>query len=385
MTHKILSVSGDIIPTTERIYLMGDYYDAPAVYVKTGNSEDTRYIIRDCLGSVRVVSNYYGSSTEEYSFDAWGRTRKLNNWQVYAPDSVPSLCLGRGFTGHEHLPVFGLMNMNARLYDPAVGRFLSPDPHVQRPDFTQNLNRYSYALNNPLKYTDKSGELIVENLLWGLFKGWFHGNKDGKSAYQQAINNIKIKAGLFALDPNKNFFQRTWEFYSRFSWQLPQTIIGYGVANFTNSHYDVYNVEYKYGTTVLSSSMVDGIHGFTIGNYITGSDQIKAEANNEVFQHEYGHYIQSQKYGWAYLTAVGIPSLRSERQGNSHMRQPYEFDASKRGYKYFYDLYGKDLDWKPSNPLPSPKDSYGVNAKFNDYVLGIHIIPIAVGVMPMVP
>ena len=60
----------------------------------------------------------------------------------------------RGFTGHEHLPWFGLINMNARLYDPIVGRFLSPDPYVQAPDFTQNFNRYSDALNNSLNYTD---------------------------------------------------------------------------------------------------------------------------------------------------------------------------------------------------------------------------------------
>ena len=43
---------------------------------------------------------------------------------------------------------------------PLVGRFLSPDNYVQLPDFTQNFNRYSYALNNPLKYNDPSGEII---------------------------------------------------------------------------------------------------------------------------------------------------------------------------------------------------------------------------------
>ena len=48
--------------------------------------------------------------------------------------------------------------MNARLYDPVVGRFLSPDPYVQAPFMSQNFNRYSYALNNPLRYTDPNGE-----------------------------------------------------------------------------------------------------------------------------------------------------------------------------------------------------------------------------------
>jgi hypothetical protein len=50
--------------------------------------------------------------------------------------------------------------MNARLYDPVLGRFLAPDPYVQMPDFSQNFNRYSYVWNNPLKYTDPSGEIV---------------------------------------------------------------------------------------------------------------------------------------------------------------------------------------------------------------------------------
>ena len=50
--------------------------------------------------------------------------------------------------------------MNGRLYDPLLGRFLSPDNNVQLPDFSQNFNRYSYALNNPLKYTDPDGEFV---------------------------------------------------------------------------------------------------------------------------------------------------------------------------------------------------------------------------------
>lgn len=48
--------------------------------------------------------------------------------------------------------------MNGRMYDPLLARFLSPDPFVQMPDFSQNFNRYTYCLNNPLIYTDPSGE-----------------------------------------------------------------------------------------------------------------------------------------------------------------------------------------------------------------------------------
>jgi hypothetical protein len=55
--------------------------------------------------------------------------------------------------------------MNGHVYNPALGRFLSPDPYVQDPLFSQNFNRYSYCWNNPLKYTDPSGEFIVPLLI----------------------------------------------------------------------------------------------------------------------------------------------------------------------------------------------------------------------------
>jgi len=84
-----------------------------------------------------------------------GRRRNPANWTY---DSVPlPQYMHRGYTFHEMLDEFGLINMNGRCYDPVVGRFLSPDIVVQNPNNTQCYNRYSYAVNNPLKYTDPSG------------------------------------------------------------------------------------------------------------------------------------------------------------------------------------------------------------------------------------
>lgn len=74
-----------------------------------------------------------------------------------------------GYTGHEMLPEFGIINMNGRLYDPVLGRFFSPDPYVQFAGSPQSYNRYSYCLNNPLKYTDPSGQSIAGFVAFGLF------------------------------------------------------------------------------------------------------------------------------------------------------------------------------------------------------------------------
>ena len=143
----------------EKLYLGGDYYSAPAVYVKDGSSNwQLYYICRDNLGSITHIASSNGSVIQQLSYDEWGQLRDWNTKEVYTPGTEPTLFLGRGYTGHEHLTQFRLINMNARLYDPAVGGFLSPDPYVQMPDFSQSYNRYSYCLNNPLKYTDTSGE-----------------------------------------------------------------------------------------------------------------------------------------------------------------------------------------------------------------------------------
>ena len=63
--------------------------------------------------------------------------------------------------GHEMLNEFNLINMNGRVYDPVLGRFLSPDKYVQEGDNSQNYNSYSYCLNNLLKYADPSGNVFV--------------------------------------------------------------------------------------------------------------------------------------------------------------------------------------------------------------------------------
>lgn len=168
--------------TEERLYLGGDAYSAAAVYVKQGTGVwQVQYIGRDYLGSITHVIDATGTVKQELSYDPWGRLRNPVTQALYDIDHRLALVLGgRGYTGHEHLINHGLINMNARLYDPVVGRFLSPDPYVQSPDFSQNFNRYSYALNNPLRYTDPNGEFVwipfvVAALIGGGLNWWAHG------------------------------------------------------------------------------------------------------------------------------------------------------------------------------------------------------------------
>ena len=99
------------------------------------------------------------SSTPVYAqnFDAWGRPRSAGDWSYNNDASAPPW-LVRGYTGHEMMPEFGLINMNARLYDPVLGRMLGPDVNSDVSN-SQGMNRFTYANNNPLKYTDPTGNL----------------------------------------------------------------------------------------------------------------------------------------------------------------------------------------------------------------------------------
>ncbi len=63
----------------------------------------------------------------------------------------------RGFTNHEHLEELGLIHMNGRVYDPALGRFMSADPKIPDPGNIQSFNRYEYVFNQPLIWVDASG------------------------------------------------------------------------------------------------------------------------------------------------------------------------------------------------------------------------------------
>jgi len=108
------------------------------------------YLHTDNLGSIQAITNESKTLISKYYYTPWGGRVLLSGVNI----------TDRGYTFHEHLTEFGLINMNGRVYDPVLARFLSPDPYIQTPDYTQNFNRYSYCLNNPFKYTDPSGELF---------------------------------------------------------------------------------------------------------------------------------------------------------------------------------------------------------------------------------
>jgi RHS repeat-associated protein len=144
-----------------------------AVYTRRSDaSTGTYYATSDHLGSADLVMDSAANVLVRESFSPFG-ARRGSNWQ-----SIPSTqdytaiqsTTRQGFTGHEMLDAVGLIHMNGRVYDPTLGRFLSADSVIQSLGATQSINPYSYAWNDPLRYTDPSGHSLLGDII-GLVVG----------------------------------------------------------------------------------------------------------------------------------------------------------------------------------------------------------------------
>jgi len=139
-----------------------------AVYTRRSDlTTGTYYATSDHLGSADLVMDSAANVLVRESFTPFG-ARRGSNWQ-----SIPTTgdytqiqsTTRQGFTGHEMLDSVGLIHMNGRVYDPTLGRFLSSDTVIQSLGASQSINPYSYAWNDPLRYTDPSGHSLLGEII----------------------------------------------------------------------------------------------------------------------------------------------------------------------------------------------------------------------------
>lgn len=187
--------------------MFGKYITVTQTDGVTLASSSLEYYSKDHLGSMVAITNDSGAVIQRLSYDVWGKRRYPNgaadpNGLLNNPDMY------HGFTGHEMLDDVGLIHMNGRLYDPAMGRFLSADPHIQDPLSLQSYNRYSYVWNNPLSSTDPSGywkvfginitPRMVISIAVAVYAPQFIGNFGAGFASGLVSSNGDLKAGLIS-------------------------------------------------------------------------------------------------------------------------------------------------------------------------------------------
>ena len=110
------------------------------------STETTTYVLTDVQGTVLAREDAHGTTIAEYDYRPYG--------QVQAGPATA----GPGYTGHVSDPDTGLVYMQARYYDPEMGRFVSADPLGPTPGNASNFNRYGYASDNPVVNIDPDGK-----------------------------------------------------------------------------------------------------------------------------------------------------------------------------------------------------------------------------------
>lgn len=129
---------------------------------------ETRYLFQGPLGSTRLVTDSTGAVVKRYDYRPFGQEMSagLNGRSgKYSTGSYPAVSDGQRvrFTGKERDAETGLDYFGARYFSAAQGRFTSPDEPLidQNPVDPQSWNLYSYVRNNPLKFTDPTGNDCV--------------------------------------------------------------------------------------------------------------------------------------------------------------------------------------------------------------------------------
>jgi RHS repeat-associated protein len=157
MSEKVVSGS----TTTYKDYLMaGGAMVGLRTKVGTGTPAIAYYAL-DHLGSIVVTTDEAGLLVCRIAYDPWGKSTASGSGCT-APT--------RGFTGEEAIKtgaLVNLVNLNARVYDPVLGRFMAVDPILANPFSGQSLNQYSYVENSPLNAIDRTGMALCQAYYFG--------------------------------------------------------------------------------------------------------------------------------------------------------------------------------------------------------------------------
>jgi RHS repeat-associated protein len=153
------------------------------------------YLHPDRMGSPQVLTNSNGQVLHRQKFGPFGAVTNPS-WLSSNPAARRVLT---GYTGHQHDPETGLVNMGARLYDAGIARFTGPDLFVQLPSWTQAYNRYAYAWNNPYGWVDPSG---LQNENFSVYNEGSNSQTtrvDGDET-QDFYSPLTVKAGAYTPD-----------------------------------------------------------------------------------------------------------------------------------------------------------------------------------------
>ena len=323
-----------------------------AIYINNNGTDSLLFTYNDYLGSPVALTDYNGSVIEKYAFDPWGNRRNPSDWTQ--KDTRTSWRLNRGYTGHEHLDAFGIINMNGRVYDPLIAQFFSPDPYVQAPSDWLNFNRYAYCLNNPLIYVDENGEFF---LTWNISKKGF---------------SIGLNFGLFGFGINVGWSDGgSIGVYGELGPRVGGTGFGSG-ATISQS------LDFSFRSGSFSTTTSAGVYGsldmFNAGGNASytygkqGGFNWGISAGINLFGNDawgVGLNVGYGSGGWTY----GLGGYYDSKAWKDN--PVYEPDKWNDGGDVYYDEYGHIVDYDPTTQLTNNCYSYALDDIDNGNLWGL--------------
>ena len=161
--------------------------------------DNVTYLHPDHLGSTALTTNAQGAMVSEARFKPFGEER-------YTGGNTPTdFRFGVNARTENSVPGVGVgsvVDMNARLYSPVLAKFLSADTIVSGPGNPQNLNRYAYALGNPLRYTDPSGHSVCNTQSECTQYGTTPNGNELHTSPPLSGEHVVVKFKSIGIDPN---------------------------------------------------------------------------------------------------------------------------------------------------------------------------------------
>ena len=193
-----------------------------------------------------------------------------------------------------------------------------------------------------------SGEVVVGlvGTLLGVFDHGWVGIRKG----------AKLFLGNFYVD-ERHFIKGIFQGVSRHTWEMPQSLIGMAYSQWRNAFCGVTRIDFIGGITYITTEGARHYMGVTLGSCINIWVPFKIKkyfenyiVNDTLLMHEFGHTVQSRRWGPFYLFVIGIPSVISqlfELWGwfrHRHDDLYAERWANRNTKRYFTQNY--DVDWR---------------------------------------
>ena len=281
---------------------------------------DNFYFEKNLFGDIVAVYNESGTKIGSYKYDAWGVcTASVESTASTFEKKVVRTLNPFRYRGYYFDTETGFYYLQSRYYNPQWGRFLNADGYINANGDLIGYNMYAYCSNNPVMYTDPTGEM------------------------SKLAIALLVVGGILAVAATAYTGYCIYEDVRDFDWsnQSEQDVMD---AHFVSAYNETLVIKLPIGTNACS-----------FGIMFIGNNVEKRSDATETIQHEYGHAVQFKDMGlFKYVSDVAIPSVTANILDQMN-KLPYDYYGSP--WEAGADNEG-GVTTRNSNNTPWPTNAY---------------------------